>query len=78
MKRWDVVQGHDGRNGKTFWQKLGSLFEGDDGKMWMEFTALPLADKEGRVRMQCFEPRQDGQRQQQAGGSAPVDDGVPF
>lgn len=80
MKRWDIMQGRD-NGGKTYWNKVGVLFAGNDGKMWMELNALPIGDSEGRVRCQVFEPRQqsDSNRSEQRG--APVeamDDSIPF
>lgn len=86
MTRYDLMQGHKGRD-KTFWNKVGSLFKGDDGKMWIELQALPISDSEGRVRMQVFEPRQQSDsnrperqdRDSGAGGSyAAMDDDIPF
>ena len=39
MKRWDIMQGRD-NGGKTYWNKVGVLFAGNDGKMWIELQAL--------------------------------------
>lgn len=78
-KRFDICQGRDS-NGKTYWNKIGTLWQNDDGKMSISFDALPLAGtnpKTGQVetRAVVFEakPRQQEQQQEPAG-----DDGIPF
>jgi hypothetical protein len=64
------------KDGKTYWQRVGTAFEGDKG-IGIEFDALPLPDKEGRVSVRLFEPkpRDETPRQRQ---SADLDDEVPW
>lgn len=55
-KRYDVMAPRQGRD-KTFWVRVGTAFEGEKG-IGIEFDALPLPDKEGRVSVRLFEPRE--------------------
>ena len=65
MKRFDVCSPRERKDGKTYWQRVGSAFEGDKG-IGIEFDALPLPDKDGRVSVRLFEPKErDAPRQQQ-------------
>lgn len=43
--------------GKKFFVKLGSAKAGTDGKIWVEFDALPLPNAEGRCTV-VIAPRQ--------------------
>jgi hypothetical protein len=80
MKRYDVMSPRERKDGKTYWQRVGTAFEGDKG-IGIEFDALPLPDKEGRVSVRLFEPRErDGapRQQTQQRQSADLDDSVPW
>jgi len=78
-KRFDVLSPRQKKDGGTWWHKVGSAFEGEKG-VGITFDSLPLPDKEGRISVRLFEPRQkDG------GGNAParprqadLDDDIPF
>lgn len=78
-KRYDVMSPRPKKDGGTFWTRVGMAFQGDKG-ISIEFSALPLPDKEGRVRVSLFEPRE----QSQASGRRPamvsdgIEDEVPF
>lgn len=80
-KRFDVFSPRPKRDGGTHWHKVGSAWEGDKG-INIAFDSLPLPDKDGRVSVSLFEPRDNhGQR----GGGAPrqqrnddLDDDTPF
>jgi hypothetical protein len=76
MKRYDVMSPRERKDGKTYWQRVGTAFEGDKG-IGIEFDALPLPDKDGRVSVRLFEPkpRDEAPRQRQ---SADLDDEVPW
>jgi hypothetical protein len=67
-KRYDLVSPRD-RGEKTYWTRVGSLWLGDDGVNGssLEFDALPLADKDGRVRVKVFEPREPQQPRSNGG-----------
>lgn len=57
MKRYDISTPRKGRDGKTYWTRIGSAFEGDRG-IQLVFDALPLPDAEGRCVASLFEPRE--------------------
>lgn len=57
MKRYDVMSPRERKDGKTYWQRVGTAFDGDKG-IGIEFDALPLPDKDGRVSVRLFEPRE--------------------
>lgn len=85
MKRYDVMSPRERKDGKTFWIRVGSAFDGDKG-IGIEFDAMPLPDKDGRVSVRLFEPRDrdNAPRQQQrqpatTGGYADdLSDSIPF
>lgn len=86
-KRYDVVQAHK-RGDKTFWNKIGTLWEGDDGKMSISFDALPVPqlNRDGNaieVRAMVFEPKPrdgqgDGGRSRDPAPSADDNGDIPF
>lgn len=81
-KRYDVMTARPKKDGTTFWVRIGTAFEGDKG-IGIEFDALPVADKEGRVSCRLFEPRQQGEARHQSRAPAPAEmdddlDSVPF
>lgn len=61
VKVMDIVQPREGKEGKTYWQKLGVKFVSDDGKESIKLDALPLPNEKGEVWMNVFEqkPRED-------------------
>ena len=61
VKVLDIVQPREGKEGKTYWQKLGVKFVSDDGKESIKLDALPLPNEKGEVWMNVFEqkPRED-------------------
>lgn len=83
-KRFDIATPRKGRDDKTYWTKIGTAWQNDRGGIQLVFDALPIADSEGRVVANLFEPkeRDGGQRQQpqQGGGRGfdDLDDSVPF
>jgi hypothetical protein len=78
--RKDICTPRTGKDGKTYWTRIGTAWENDKGTQ-LVFDALPIPDKEGRVVANLFEPR-PAQGNQTTGGRAPayVDDGTdaPF
>ena len=90
--RYDVlsVSKYVDRNGeeKSFFTKIGIMFPNKNGNSFsMELVALPISDKEGKVRLYIKEPEQrDGAQQVQRSASRPsprstatdIDDEVPF
>jgi hypothetical protein len=61
---------------KTYWTKVGTAWPSkkNAGFFDLEFDALPLPDKDGRVRVLMFEPKEDGQfsKPQPAYSNAPL------
>lgn len=57
MKRYDVCAPRAGKDGKTFWHRIGTAFDGEKG-IGILFDSLPLPDKDGRVSVRLFEPRE--------------------
>lgn len=41
-QRYDVCQAKPGKNGKTYWNKVATMFEGKEGRFNIEFDALPV------------------------------------
>lgn len=51
-KRYDLITGREGSDGKTHWTKIGSAWAKDDGDSFsLTFDALPIPDKGGAVRV---------------------------
>lgn len=85
----DICTPRAGKDGKTFWHRVGTAFIGDDGKIGGTFDSLPIPDKEGRVSFQLFK-RQDkdapartahpakGMAERKGSAPAGLDDEVPF
>ena len=74
-KRFDICTPREGSNGKTYWTRIGSAFEGEKG-IQLVFDALPIADSKGRVVANLFEPRPKEQQRQPV--SAGYDEDPPF
>jgi hypothetical protein len=92
--RYDVlsVSKYVDRNGeeKSFFTKIGTMFPNKNGNSFsMELLALPISDKEGKVRLYIKEPEQrEGAQQVSRSASRPaarqqspdndVNDEIPF
>jgi hypothetical protein len=78
-KRLDIMAPRKARDGKTFWTRIGTAWEGDKG-IQLVFDALPIPDSEGRVVANLFEPRENngGQRQQSRAPAYQDDGDDPF
>ena len=50
-KYYEVSSPRLGKDGKTYWRRIGAAFPAKDGKegMNVELELMPLPDKEGRV-----------------------------
>jgi hypothetical protein len=77
--RFDICTPRKGRDDKTYWTRIGTAFQGDKG-IQLIFDALPIADSEGRVVANLFEPREktQGSPQRQPATAGALDDDVPF
>lgn len=87
-KRFDVLSPRAKKDGGTYWHRVGTAFEGDKG-ISIEFSSLPLPDKEGKVRVSLFEPKERGEtpdrvpsrtpsRRPAIAGGDDMDDEIPF
>ena len=81
-KRYDVCSPRPRKDSdKPFWHRVGTAWEGDKG-INITFDSLPLPDKEGRVSVALFEPREKQTREPQASAQRPqreeMDDQIPF
>lgn len=80
-QRFDVCSPRPTKDGKTYWHRVGTAFQGDKG-IGLVFDSLPLPDKDGRVSVQLFEPKAKPDRAQpdgQARGAGrDMDDEIPF
>jgi hypothetical protein len=82
-KRMNIATPRKAKDGKTFWTNIGTAWFNDNGGIQLVFDALPIADSEGRVVANLFEPRERGDvplnnRTGQVIGRAELDDNVPF
>lgn len=82
-KRYDIKSPRERKDGKTFWLKVGTMFEGDKGDFTIYLDALPLPDKDGRVTLKGWEPqqKQEGRQQAEQQGASQdysLDDDIPF
>jgi len=77
--RFDVLSPRPGKDGKTYWLKVGSQFRSKDGAGWtIKLDANPLPNKEGEIWLTCKEPKErDGQPFSHK-KSNPLDDDIPF
>jgi hypothetical protein len=78
-KRFDVCSPRPRKDSdKPFWHRVGTAWQGDKG-INITFDSLPLPDKDGRVSVALFEPRE---KQERIPGSAKtpidLDEEVPF
>lgn len=86
----DLCAPRPGKDGKTYWVKIGSHFAYDDGSVSVIFDALPLPGPDGRTVAKAF-PRKDredrpaahpakgiAERRASGGKSADLDDDIPF
>jgi hypothetical protein len=55
--RKDIMTPRAGKDGKTYWTRIGTAWEGSKG-IQLVFDALPIPDSEGRVVANLFEPRE--------------------
>jgi hypothetical protein len=77
--RYDVCAPRPGREGKTFWHRIGSAFKSDKGGIGIVLDSLPLPDKDGKVSFQLFEPKAKAQASNgQASAGDDMSDSIPF
>lgn len=91
--RYDAMTPRKGKDGKTYWTRIGSMWPAKDGKdgFNLSLDALPLQDSEGRCTISMFvpKPKEDGDASPRASSKMPAKrsiipdddmggDGVPF
>jgi hypothetical protein len=59
MERMDICAPRPGKDGKTFWLKIGTFWPAKDGKPGGQIVldAYPVPDEKGRVVANLFEPK---------------------
>lgn len=62
--RFDICTPRNGKDGKTYWTRIGTAWQNDKG-IQLVFDALPIPDSEGRVVANLFEPKPREQTQRQ-------------
>ena len=83
-KRFDIVTPRKGRDGKTFWTKIGVAFENKTGGYNLSFEALPIASMtdDGSIETRALMMEPDAPRGNGRAQSTPhrdeLDDDVPF
>ncbi len=62
-KRYDAVTPRPKQDGGTWWHKVGSGYEGEDGKIKVYLDSAPFPDDKGKVMILLGEskPKQDHQ-----------------
>lgn len=84
MSRLDAMVARPGKDGKTYWTRIGTFWPAKDGKPGGQVVldALPIPDKEGRVSISLFEPRERDGGKPTGGapsrGNSDLMDEVPF
>lgn len=76
--RLDALHGQTGKNGKTYWQKIGAAWKSKKGEGYtLYLDYLPLNSKDGKIVITLSEPRQrsDGQK---STSQSDMNDEVPF
>lgn len=92
-KRWDAMSAKE-VNGKTYWSRLGVMFENRSGNGFtLNLDAIPVPT-DGAYRISLFEPKENNNQQASGGSSSsggfnrpgtnrtqqpePTDDDIPF
>lgn len=86
MERLDALSVREGKDGKSYFTKIGAAFPNRDGKGFSVLLDAMPAPTEGQFKVMLREPLpKDGQRGGNSGGShghAPeaddLDDDIPF
>lgn len=59
MQRYDLIVAREGREGKTYWTKIGSAFPAKSGEGFsLSFDALPMPGKDGGCWVQMRVPQE--------------------
>lgn len=74
--RYDVLTSRAGKDGKSYYTKIGTMWPMESGGFKITFDALPIPRiYEGKLSVEAvaWEPRKDG-----AKGGGAADDAVPY
>ena len=79
-KYLELLSGRPGKEGKTYWNRIGTMFPAKDGNGYsIVLDAYPLPDKEGRVSLIARPPKpRDGASNADTSLSDQLNDDVPF
>lgn len=81
-KRYDAITPRPKSDGTgSFWVRVGSAFQNDNGKIMVYLDAYPLPDKEGVVKIVLSEPLPPRQAQvnpQNVPLREAINDDIPF
>ena len=76
---WEISSPRPGKEGKTHWVRVGTMFESKDGTGFnLVFDALPLPDKEGGVRLIARPPRPKGEPANSRAAGNDLNDAIPW
>jgi len=81
MDRLDALHGQEGRNGKTYWTRIGTAFRSKKGTGYtLYLDYVPVASKEGKVQIALMVPKQRDEAPSRTNSPAAseLDDDVPF
>lgn len=57
--RYELNSPRKGKDGKTFWTRVGTMFPARNGGGWaIKLDALPLPDERGEVWVRAFPPKE--------------------
>ncbi len=58
-KRYDIISPRPGKDGDTWWIRLGAMFPSKDGSGYtIKLDALPLPNEKGDVWLRASEPKE--------------------
>lgn len=78
--RFDLCSPRPKKDGGTHWHRVGVMFADDKGGFSIMLDSLPLPDKENRLVVKAFPPKDQGSAPYNAPAqpSAAGDDEIPF
>ena len=63
MDRYDLIIARPGKDGKSYFMKIGAMFPSKDGEGFaIKLDALPLPDKDGNIWIKASRPREKEDR----------------
>ncbi len=82
MSGFDIKVWRESHNGKAYTVRIGSAWEDKNGVMRLDFDAVPIANKDGKVAA-FLEARKPAEARaaggaRPSGGAGDMDDAIPF